>query len=90
MGQVGTFCGHLVYFTTISYVLGSFGIFHGLWTHFSPFWYVVSRKIWQPLMAQEKSSEAGLQRLESYDQCTMKLKIFAAKKDCIIFQMCKL
>jgi hypothetical protein len=36
--NVGVFCGHLGYFTTIWYVN---------WI-FPPFWYVVQRKIWQP------------------------------------------
>jgi hypothetical protein len=37
--------GHLVYFTAI---LWSFCMFNGYLVHFSPFWYVVARKIWQP------------------------------------------
>jgi hypothetical protein len=40
MEVVGLFYGHLVYFTAIWYILLLFGIF-------SPFWYVVPRKIWQ-------------------------------------------
>jgi hypothetical protein len=41
MEDVGIFNGHLVYFTAIWYILWLFGVF-------SPFWYVVPRKIWQP------------------------------------------
>jgi hypothetical protein len=44
----GIFCGHLEYFTTISYVLLTFGIFCGHLVNFPPFWYVVPSKIWQP------------------------------------------
>jgi hypothetical protein len=25
-----------------------FGIFYSYWVHFTPLWYVVARKIWQP------------------------------------------
>jgi hypothetical protein len=38
----------LVYFTAIWYILWSLGIFCGNLVHFSPFWYAVPRKIWQP------------------------------------------
>jgi hypothetical protein len=38
----GLFCGQLVYFMVI-YVL-----------YFSPFWYVLPRKIWQPCSGQVK------------------------------------
>jgi hypothetical protein len=37
----GIFCGYLIYFVVIWYILWLFGIF-------SPFWYDVPRKIWQP------------------------------------------
>jgi hypothetical protein len=37
----GIFYGHLVYFMAIWYILWQFGIF-------LPFWYIVSRKNWQP------------------------------------------
>jgi hypothetical protein len=40
--DVDIFGGHLVYFTGIGNILSTFGIF-------SPFWYAVQRKIWQPL-----------------------------------------
>jgi hypothetical protein len=42
--DVGIFYGHLVYFTAIRHIwvyLSSFGMFY-------PFWYFVSRRIWQP------------------------------------------
>jgi hypothetical protein len=41
MKDVGIFCGQLVYFVAIWYILWLFGIF-------SQFWYDVHRKIWQP------------------------------------------
>jgi hypothetical protein len=46
MEDVGIFYCHLVYFTVIWYILWLFGF---LWSFgiFFPFWYVVSRKIWQ-------------------------------------------
>jgi hypothetical protein len=38
-----------------------FGIFYGYWVYFPPFWWVVSRKIWQPcdraIMMQIKSCQ---------------------------------
>jgi hypothetical protein len=37
----GQFSGHFVYFMALKLILWSFGIF-------SPFWYIVPRKIWQP------------------------------------------
>jgi hypothetical protein len=37
----GQISGYLVYFMALWYILWSFGIF-------SPFWYIVERKIWQP------------------------------------------
>jgi hypothetical protein len=37
----GKFYSHLVYFTDICDILGPFGTFFR-------FWYIVSRKIWQP------------------------------------------
>jgi hypothetical protein len=45
----GIFCGHLVYFVAIWYILWPFGI-PTLCTFgiFFPFWYVGPRKIWQP------------------------------------------
>jgi hypothetical protein len=42
----GIFCGHLVYFVTIWYISRAFGTF-------SPFWYVIPRKIWQPCFQTE-------------------------------------
>jgi hypothetical protein len=40
-GPLGLFCGRLVYFTVIWYILRLNGTV-------VPFWYVVTRKIWQP------------------------------------------
>jgi hypothetical protein len=37
----------LVYFMAIWYILWPFGNVVLMW-HFPPFWYFVSRKIWQP------------------------------------------
>jgi ABC-type multidrug transport system permease subunit len=39
--KTGMFDGHLEYFTAIWYIFYSFGMFF-------LFWYVASRKIWQP------------------------------------------
>jgi hypothetical protein len=44
---VGIFYGHLVYFTTLWYILWPFGIFYGHLVYISPLWYVLPRKIWQ-------------------------------------------
>jgi hypothetical protein len=41
MEDSGIFCGHLVYFMVIWYILWPLSTF-------LPFWYVVPRKIWQP------------------------------------------
>jgi hypothetical protein len=38
------FYGHLIYFTTVCYILWLFGIFCGYLEYFSMFWYVVLRK----------------------------------------------
>jgi hypothetical protein len=38
----------LVYFMVICTILRPFGVFYGYLVYFSPFWYVVPRKIWQP------------------------------------------
>jgi hypothetical protein len=47
MEDIGIFYGHLVDFTGIWSTLWPFGIFLVI-LYFSPFWYVVTRKIWQP------------------------------------------
>jgi hypothetical protein len=47
-GKVGIFYVYLVYFTAIGNILWPFGIFCGHLVYFSPFWYIVKRKIWQP------------------------------------------
>jgi hypothetical protein len=41
MENVGIFYGHLVYFWPLRKIVV-------IWYTFSPFWYIVSRKIWQP------------------------------------------
>jgi hypothetical protein len=47
---------HLVYFVAVWYILWYFNIFIGqlvyfvaIWYIFFPLWYVVPRKIWQPI-----------------------------------------
>jgi hypothetical protein len=42
------FFGHFVYFTAKWYIFGPFGASCGHLVYFSPFCYVVPRKIWQP------------------------------------------
>jgi hypothetical protein len=46
MEDVGIFIGPLVYFTVKWY-----RYFMAIWYIFSPFWYVVPRKIWQPWLS---------------------------------------
>jgi hypothetical protein len=48
MEDVGIFHGHLVDFPVTWHILWPFGTFFPVLVHFSPFWYVVARKIWQP------------------------------------------
>jgi hypothetical protein len=50
MKDAGIFFGHLVNFPAIWYILWHFGIHILLLPFgiFSPFWYIVPRKIWQP------------------------------------------
>jgi hypothetical protein len=48
MENLGIFNDHVVYFTAIGNILGPFGIFCGNLVYFSPLWYFVPRKIWQP------------------------------------------
>jgi hypothetical protein len=56
---------NLVDFMATWYSLWPFGIFKVIWHIFSPFWYVVPRKIWQPWdltrkkLYQEKSDKPG-------------------------------
>jgi hypothetical protein len=42
------FYGYFVYFSAIPYILWPFGMFCGYFGNFSPFWYNVPMKIWQP------------------------------------------
>jgi hypothetical protein len=58
METVGIFCGRLEYFTAMCYILWPLGNLVVIWYIFFPFWYSVSRKIWQPW-------SAGAQRLIS-------------------------
>jgi hypothetical protein len=48
MENLGIFYDHLVYVTAIGNILWPFGIFCGHLVYFSPFWYFLPRKIWQP------------------------------------------
>jgi hypothetical protein len=48
MEDAGIFYRHLVHFTVFCYISWTFGIVHGNLVYFSPFWYFVPRKIWQP------------------------------------------
>jgi hypothetical protein len=49
MEGVGILHVHLVYFKAVWYILWQYGIFYSYLVYiFSPFWYVVPRKIWQP------------------------------------------
>jgi hypothetical protein len=48
--NLGILYVHLVYFMAIGNILWPFGIFCGHLVYFSPFWYVVPRKIWQPCL----------------------------------------
>jgi hypothetical protein len=58
MEDFGIFYGRLVYFVAVRYILWPFGIFCGrlvyfmvIWYIFFTFWYVVTRKIWQPCLS---------------------------------------
>jgi hypothetical protein len=48
MEDVCEFYRHFVHFTVFCYILLTFGIVRGNLVYFSPFWYFVPRKIWQP------------------------------------------
>jgi hypothetical protein len=48
MEVIGLFYGHLVYFTAIWYILWPLGLCYYYLAHFSKFWIVFPRKIWQP------------------------------------------
>jgi hypothetical protein len=39
--DVGIFCGHLVYFVAIWYILWPFGIFYGYLVYFMVIWYIL-------------------------------------------------
>jgi hypothetical protein len=49
--NLGKIMDNLVNFTAIANILWPFGIFSGHLVYFSPFWYLVPRKIWQPWYA---------------------------------------
>jgi hypothetical protein len=44
MENVGIFCAHLEYISAIRFLI------YGHLVYFFPFWYIVSRKIWQPCL----------------------------------------
>jgi hypothetical protein len=48
MENVGIFYGHLKYLLATWNISLPFGLFFGHLVCFSPFWYIVPRKIWQP------------------------------------------
>jgi hypothetical protein len=52
MEDVGIFYVHLVHVMVFCYILWTFGIVCGNVEYFSPFWYFVPRKIWQPWFAR--------------------------------------
>jgi hypothetical protein len=58
-------------FTAISYILWSFGIIYGYLVYFSPFWYVVPWKIWQPWNS-EHSRKAWYGQIETENVHTSK------------------
>jgi hypothetical protein len=64
MEKVGIMYGNLIYFKIVWYILGQSGIFHGYWGnliaiwYIFPVWYIVPRKIWQPLYQGIGLSEA--------------------------------
>jgi hypothetical protein len=51
MKNVGIFYGRLVQFMTIWYKIWPFGIACSQLVYFFPFWYVWTKKIWQPCSA---------------------------------------
>jgi hypothetical protein len=63
MENLGIFYDHLVYFTAIANILGTFGIFCGNLVYLPLFWYFGPRKIWQPcsgLLAQKQKNPKKL------------------------------
>jgi hypothetical protein len=48
METAGMFNGHSEYFKVIWYILWPFGNVVVIWYIFPHFWYIASRKIWQP------------------------------------------
>jgi hypothetical protein len=60
LSQFGHFSGDLVYFRALMYILWSFGIN-------SPFWYIVSRKIWQPWLP-DRSGGRAFDRINQSDR----------------------
>jgi hypothetical protein len=56
--NVGIFYVHLAYFTAIANILWLFGIFCGHLVYYSPFGYVVPRKMWQPWTIKETINQS--------------------------------
>jgi hypothetical protein len=54
MEDVGIFYKRLIHFTVFYYILWIFGIVCGNLVYFSPFWYFVPRKIWQPWLQRRR------------------------------------
>jgi hypothetical protein len=46
--DVGIFYGHLIHFRVFCYILWTLGRFRANLVYYSPLWYFVRRKIWQP------------------------------------------
>jgi hypothetical protein len=61
MKDVGKFYGHCVYFTAIWYILHMF-IWYILWPfwYIFPFWYGVTRKIWQPCTKRQRATSTRM------------------------------
>jgi hypothetical protein len=48
MENVVLFYGRLGYITTIWHSSCTFGILGVIWYILTPFWYIISQKVWQP------------------------------------------
>jgi hypothetical protein len=61
MEDIDIFYGHLVYFTANWNNLCTFGMFCSNLVYFSPFWYVVPIKIWQPCSTNARHTHRIMQ-----------------------------
>jgi hypothetical protein len=62
MDDVGIFYGHVVYFVDNWYILWKIRFILWSFDNFFPFWYVVPRKIWQPLFALKILTKISFKR----------------------------